>query len=71
MKGNGFNMEEGHYRLGIKEFFTMRAVKHWHRLPRELVAAPSMETNKAGLDGALGSLVSLRVFLLIGEGRTR
>jgi len=28
----------------------------WHRLPREAVAAPSLEAFKARLDGALGNL---------------
>ena len=32
-------------------------VKHWHMLPREVVEAPSLETFKARLDGALSSLV--------------
>ncbi|KFO73294.1 hypothetical protein N303_06910, partial [Cuculus canorus] len=40
-----------------KNFFTMRVVRHWHRLPREAVAAPSLEVFKARLDGALGSLI--------------
>jgi len=35
----------------------MRVVKHWHRLPREVVNALSLETFKAGLDGALSSLI--------------
>jgi len=30
--------------------------RHWHRLLREAVGAPSPEVFKAGLDGALGSL---------------
>jgi len=29
-----------------KTFFTMRVVKHWHRLPRDVVDAPSLETFK-------------------------
>jgi len=31
-------------------------VRHWHRLPREAVGAPSLEVFEARLDGALGSL---------------
>ena len=31
--------------------------RHWHRLPREPVDAPSLEVFKARLDGALSNLV--------------
>ncbi|KFM09393.1 hypothetical protein AS27_03436, partial [Aptenodytes forsteri] len=55
---NGFKLKEGGFRLDIrKKFFTMRVVKHWNRLPREAVDAPSLETFKARLDGALSNLV--------------
>ena len=48
----------GRFRLDIsKKFFTMKVVKHWHRLPREAVAAPSLAVLKARLDGALSNLV--------------
>ena len=40
-----------------KKFFPMRVVKHWPRLPREAVAAPSLALFKARLDGALSNLV--------------
>jgi len=36
-----------------KMFFTIKVVKHQHRLPRELVAAPSLETFKVRLHQAL------------------
>ena len=50
-------LKEGRFRLDIrKKFFTVRVVRHWHRLPREAVAAPSLEGFKARLDGALGNL---------------
>jgi len=32
-------------------------VKHWNRLPEEVVDAPSLEAFKARLNVALGSLV--------------
>lgn len=41
----------------------MRVVRHWHRLPREAVDAPSLEVLKARLDGALGNLVLWEVSL--------
>ncbi|KFM11791.1 hypothetical protein AS27_07751, partial [Aptenodytes forsteri] len=55
---NGFKLEGGRFRLDIRrKFFTLRAVKHWHRLPREVVDAPSLETFKVRLDGALSNLI--------------
>ncbi|KFR07206.1 hypothetical protein Y956_16588, partial [Nipponia nippon] len=54
---NGFKLKEGRFRLDIrKTFFTMWVVKHWNRLPREAVDAPSLETFKVRLDGALSNL---------------
>ncbi|KFQ77505.1 hypothetical protein N337_00291, partial [Phoenicopterus ruber ruber] len=40
-----------------KKFFTLRVVRHWNRLPREAVDAPSLEVFKARLDGALSNLL--------------
>jgi len=57
-KGNGFKLKEGIFTLDItKKFFTMRGLRHWHRLPREAVAAPSLAVFKASLDGTLRNLL--------------
>ncbi|KFW64415.1 hypothetical protein AS28_10088, partial [Pygoscelis adeliae] len=57
-RGNGFKLKGGRLRLDRrKKLFTLRVVKHWHRLPREVVDAPSLERFKARLDGALSNLI--------------
>ena len=37
--------------------FTVRVVRHWHRLPRDVVDAPLLQIFKARLDQALGNLM--------------
>jgi len=57
-RGNGFELKQGRFRLDIKKkFFTLRLVRHWRRLPREGMDAPSLALFKARLDGALSNLV--------------
>ena len=46
----------------------MRVVKHWPRLPREAVDAPSLAVFKARLDGALSSLGWWKMSLLMAGG---
>ncbi|KFR09316.1 hypothetical protein Y956_07828, partial [Nipponia nippon] len=57
-RGNGFKLKEGRFRLNTrKKFFLVRVVKHWNRLPKKVVDAPSLETFKNRLDGALTNLI--------------
>jgi len=64
-RSNSFKLREGRLRLDIrKKFFRMRVVKHWNGLPREVVDAPSLETFKVRLGGALSNLVWLEMSLL-------
>jgi len=34
-----------------KKFFIIGMVRHWNRLPRDVMAAPSLETSKDRLEG--------------------
>ena len=55
MRGNGFKLKEGIFRLDIrKKFFTMTV---WNKLPREVVDVSSLAVFKARLDRALSNLV--------------
>ncbi|KFV99030.1 hypothetical protein N326_01603, partial [Eurypyga helias] len=55
---NGFKLKSGRFSLDSrKKFFLERVVRHWNRLPREAVDAPSLEVFKARQDEALSNLV--------------
>ena len=51
-------MREGRFRLDFRgKFLTVRVLKCWNRLPREVADASSLEVFKSRLDGVPGSLV--------------
>ena len=56
---DGLELCQGRFRLDIgKNFFTGRVLKHWDRLPREVVESPSLEVLKDALVWHLGTWCS-------------
>jgi len=57
-RGNDLKLRQGRFRLDIsKNFFTGRIIKHWNRLPREVVDTPSLEVFNRCVDVALRDVV--------------
>ena len=65
-RSNVFKLKKGRFTLDVRgKFFTGRAVRHWTRLPRDAVDAPSLEAFKTRLDRVLGRLVWCQIWRLV------
>jgi len=70
VRGNGHKLKNIKFNLNTKKhFYTVRMVKHRHRLPRECVESPSLEISQSHLVRVLGN--QLEVALLEQGGRDR
>lgn len=58
IRENGDKLKEGKFRLSIrKKFSPVSMLRHWSRLPREVVAVPTLAMFKTRLDRVWNSLV--------------
>ena len=57
-RNKGLKLQEARLWLDIKKnFLTVRAVRQWNQLPREVVGSPTLEAFKRQLDGHLSGML--------------
>ena len=57
-RSNGHKLKHRKFRLNMrKNFFPLRVMERWNRLPREVVESPSLEIFQTRLDKVLCSLL--------------
>lgn len=57
-RGICLKLRQGRCRLGIRiSFSSVRVIRHWNRLPREVTDSPALEVFKGYLDLVLSDVV--------------
>lgn len=57
MRGNGLKTHQERFSLGIRKIFTNTVIRHWNKLPREVVESLSLEVSKRHPEVAAGDMV--------------